>query len=69
MIFTEVNSSSEANIPPGGMQIWHPMYRDVPLKQVIKHSQVKSEYVPYGYNYFVLVRGEGTVYAFRKHSK
>ena len=40
-------------------------YRDMSLPEVIEQSRVSIEYVPYGYNYFVLVRSTGTIHAYK----
>lgn len=59
----------EATVVPtsGGMQLFNPAYRDMKLEDIRKESRIDSEYVPYGYNYFVFVRDTGTIYAHRLH--
>lgn len=52
-------------LPTGGMQIYNQKYRDMSLPEVIEQSRVSIEYVPYGYNYFVLVRSTGTIHAYK----
>lgn len=51
--------------PMNSIQLYNPKYRDMPLSEVIEQSRIGIEYVPYGYNYFVLVRSTGTIYACR----
>jgi hypothetical protein len=64
--FKEVESNVNfTNVPFGGMKLYNPKYRDMPLQEVIKHSRISSEYAPYGYNEFVLVRSTGTIHAYR----
>lgn len=66
--FKEVENMSNFpfdKLPLGGMQLWNQKYREMPLPEVIKQSRISIEYVPYGYNYFVLVRSTGTIHAYK----
>jgi len=64
--FKEVeNNINFTYAPMGGMQLYNPQYRELPIKDVIKHSRISDEYVPFGYNEFILVRSTGTIHAYR----
>lgn len=66
--FKEVENMSNFHfdkLPMNGMQLYNPKYRDMALHEVIGQSRVSIEYVPYGYNYFVLVRSTGTIHAYK----
>jgi len=66
--FKEVENISDFHFdkfPINSIQLYNPKYRDMPLPEVIDQSRIDIEYVPYGYNYFILVRSTGTIFGFR----
>jgi len=63
--FKEVETNINfTNVPLGGLQVYHPEYRTMTISEIIRHSNISNEYVPYGYNYFILVRSSGTIHAY-----
>ena len=64
--FKEVEENINfTNVPIGGIQLYNPDYRTLPINEVIRRSAISEQYVPYGYNSFILVRSTGTIHAFR----
>lgn len=64
--FKEVeNNINFTNIPIGGVQLYNPLYREASIEEVISHSNISNDYVPFGYNLFILVRSTGTIHAYQ----
>lgn len=63
--FKEVSDNINfTNVPIGGVQLYNPDYRTMDLEKVISNSRISEEFVPYGYNTFILVRSTGTIHAY-----
>jgi hypothetical protein len=64
MQFIEIKDMEKFPLSYRGMELFHSEYRYLKLNEVIKKSNVSVEYVPYGYNLFILVRSTGIIHAF-----
>lgn len=52
------------NLPPkcGTLQMYNPKLRDMSKKDILDFIRARDEWVPYGYNTFILSRDIATVF-------
>ena len=63
--FKELSDNIGYKVPFGGYQLYHPLYKDMPIEDIIKHSDISNRFIPYGYKVFYLVRSERTLHCFK----
>ena len=60
MKISEIDSWTLA--PIGGASVYNPSFRNKTTEQIISNLNIYSEWLPFGYNHFIICRSVATVF-------